>query len=111
MHIAAMTSHAALTASPRLSATMANATAPRRATAIHKNFVCAVELLMILMRRPPALQATPKNKFHPRANVDQYKKCRGEKNLHGHNVGEACLAKRKFALPLAGEPRRPPSSA
>src|SRR5262245_9546581 len=60
MQIAAMTSHAALTASPRLSATMANATAPRRATAIHKIFVCgAPELLMILMGCSPALQATP----------------------------------------------------
>src|SRR5215510_6269645 len=61
MQIAAMTSHAALTASPRLSATMANETAPRRATAIHKTFVCgALELLMKLMGRSPARQATPR---------------------------------------------------
>jgi hypothetical protein len=60
-----------------LSATMANETAPRRATAIHKSFVCgALELLMILMGRSPARQATPqKNKFYPRPDLDQYKKC------------------------------------
>src|SRR5262249_9104328 len=65
MHTAATTSHAALTASPRLSATIANATAPRRATAIHKSFVCgAPELLMILMDvlpdcRSPTNQESP----------------------------------------------------
>src|SRR4249919_1664957 len=60
MQIAATTSHAALTASPRLSATIANATAPRSATAIHKSFVCgALELLMVLMGCPPALQESP----------------------------------------------------
>src|SRR5262245_65626894 len=60
MQIAAMTSQAALTASPRLSATMAKETAPRRATAIHKSFVCgALELSMILMGRSPALQEAP----------------------------------------------------
>src|SRR5512132_3751535 len=97
MQIAAMTSHAALTASPRLSATMANATAPRRATAIHKTFVCrALELLTILMGRSPALQATPQTKFRPRADLDQDKKRSGQKNLHHHNVKEddwrtACL--------------------
>src|SRR5215475_2730427 len=57
MQTAATTSHAALTASPRLSATIANATAPRRATAIHKSFVCgAPELLTILMDVLPELQ-------------------------------------------------------
>src|SRR4029453_6587965 len=90
MQIAAMTSHAALTASPRFSATMANATAPRRATAIHKTFVCrALELLTILMGRSPALQATPQTKFLPHADLDQDKKRRGQKNLHHHNVEEA----------------------
>src|SRR5260370_12630007 len=50
MQIAATTSHAALTASPRLSATIENATARRRATGIHKSFVCgALELLMVFM--------------------------------------------------------------
>src|SRR5215475_11202561 len=38
-----MTSHAALTASPRLSATIANETAPNRAIAVHKSFVCHAE--------------------------------------------------------------------
>src|SRR5262249_23096950 len=74
MQIAAMTSHAALTASPRLSATIANATAPRRATAIHKTFACgALELLTVLMGDPPAQQEPPQNKFHPRADLDQEK--------------------------------------
>src|SRR6266516_3692339 len=41
-----MTSHAALTASPRLSATIANETAPNRAIAVHKTFVCHAELLL-----------------------------------------------------------------
>src|SRR5215469_4928109 len=50
MHTAATTSQAALTASPRLSATIANATAPRRATAIHQSLVCgALVLLIVLM--------------------------------------------------------------
>jgi hypothetical protein len=74
MQIAATTSHAALTASPRLRATIANATAPRRAIAIHKTFVCgALELLMVLMECPPALLEAPTNKFHPRADLDQDK--------------------------------------
>jgi hypothetical protein len=60
MQTAATTSHAALTASPRLSATIANATAPKRAIAIHKSLVCgALELLMALMGCPPALQESP----------------------------------------------------
>src|SRR6266576_1877359 len=42
-----MTSHAALTASPRLSATIANETAPNRAIAVHKTFVCHAELLKV----------------------------------------------------------------
>jgi hypothetical protein len=42
MQTAATTSHAALTASPRLSATMAKETAPRSATAIHKIIVWKV---------------------------------------------------------------------
>src|SRR5215471_14774944 len=40
MQTAATTNQAALTASPRLSATIANETAPRTATPIHKAFVC-----------------------------------------------------------------------
>src|SRR5262249_51060234 len=63
MHTAATTSQAALTASPRLSATMANATAPSTAIATHSSLVCqAVVLLnMVFMAflplrdiRPPA---------------------------------------------------------
>src|SRR6478752_1103212 len=50
MQTAATTSHAALTVSPRLSATIANVTAPRRATAIHRSFVWSpLELLTALM--------------------------------------------------------------
>src|SRR5215472_5623828 len=40
MQTAATTNHAALTASPRLSATIPNETAPSTATPIHKIFVC-----------------------------------------------------------------------
>jgi hypothetical protein len=40
------------------------------------------------MGRSPALQATPQNKFHPRADLDQDKKRSGQKNLHHHNVKE-----------------------
>src|SRR5215831_19818880 len=48
MQTAATTSHAALTASPRLSATIANETAPSTATAVHNSFVChAIELLKV----------------------------------------------------------------
>src|SRR5215831_14121895 len=44
----AATSHAALTASPRLSATIAHETAPSTATAVHNSFVChAIELLKV----------------------------------------------------------------
>src|SRR5215467_13339342 len=50
MQTAATTSHAALTASPLLSATIANATAPKKAIAIHKILFCgALELLVALM--------------------------------------------------------------
>src|SRR6185437_1427866 len=64
MQIAATTSHAALTASPRLSATIANATAPRRATAIHKSFVCgALEWLMVLMGVLPHCRKPNQTKF------------------------------------------------
>src|SRR6202165_681964 len=40
MQIAAITSHAALTVSPRLSATIPNDTAPNATMAAHSNFVC-----------------------------------------------------------------------
>src|SRR6266700_1254403 len=40
MQTAATTNHAALTASPRLSATIANETAPSTAIPVHKIFVC-----------------------------------------------------------------------
>src|SRR6516162_9118670 len=40
MQTAAMTNHAASTASPRLSATIPNETAPSKATPVHKIFVC-----------------------------------------------------------------------
>src|SRR5215475_6805690 len=75
MQIAAMTSQAALTASPRLSATMANATAPKRATAIHKSFVCGtLELLMALMGMSSCTAGTPpQNKSRPRPDFDQGK--------------------------------------
>src|SRR5215831_2344335 len=64
MQIAATTSHAALTVSPRLSATIANATAPRSATAIHKSFVWgALELLMILMDVLPHCRKPNQTKF------------------------------------------------
>src|SRR5215475_13070421 len=46
MHTAATTSQAALTASPRLSATMANATAPSVAIAAHSNLVCHAAVLL-----------------------------------------------------------------
>src|SRR5215468_11878134 len=64
MQVAAMTSHAALTASPRLSATIANATAPRKATAIHKSLVCgALELLMVLMDVLPHCRKPNQTRF------------------------------------------------
>src|SRR5262249_4255296 len=64
MQIAATTNHAALTVSPRLSATIANATAPRRVTAIHKSFVWgALELLMILMDVLPHCRKPNQTKF------------------------------------------------
>src|SRR5262245_36051856 len=40
MQTAATTNHAALTASPRLSATIANETAPSTAIPVHRAFVC-----------------------------------------------------------------------
>src|ERR1700694_159676 len=40
MQVAAITSHAALTVSPRLSATIPNDTAPNATIAAHSNFVC-----------------------------------------------------------------------
>ena|SRR6516165_5465115 len=50
MQTAAVTSHAALTASPRFSATIAKATAPSRATATHKSFVChTLELFKVVL--------------------------------------------------------------
>src|SRR6516164_2162174 len=50
MQTAAVTSHAALTASPRFSATIAKATAPSRATAIHNSLVChTLELFKVVL--------------------------------------------------------------
>jgi hypothetical protein len=50
MQTAAVTSYAALTASPLFSATIAKATAPRTATAIHKSFVChTLELSKVVL--------------------------------------------------------------
>src|SRR5215475_12211019 len=64
MQTAATTSHAALTVSPRLSATIANVTAPRRATAIHKSFVWSpLELLMALMDILPHCRKPNQTKF------------------------------------------------
>src|SRR5215813_15371019 len=84
MQTAATTSHAALTASPRLSATIANAAAPRRATAIHKSFVCgALELLMVIMNVLPHGRKAPTNKFHPREDLDQGKSVLPGKNHIG----------------------------
>src|SRR5215468_1217611 len=69
MQVAAMTSQAALTASPRLSATIANATAPRRATAIHKSFVCgALELLMVFMNTSRTA-GSPTKQIHLRGTL------------------------------------------
>ena len=74
MQVAATTSHAALTASPRLSATIANATAPRSATAVHKIFACTpFELLMVFMDALPHYRKAQHTKFLPRLNLDQDK--------------------------------------
>src|SRR5215470_16937705 len=47
MQTAATTSHAAFTASPRLSAIIPNETAPSTATAVHNRFVRHVDLLKV----------------------------------------------------------------
>ena len=51
MQTAAVTSHAALTGSPRVSATMAKATAPRRATPIQVSF-SRNSIGLLPLRRP-----------------------------------------------------------
>src|SRR6478672_9603787 len=73
MQTAATTSQAALTASPLLSATIPNDTAPRRAIAVHNSFVChAAELLkgtlmaFLLPVNEPALRL----RFYVRLIID-----------------------------------------
>src|SRR5262245_51533463 len=104
MQIAAMTSHAALTASPRLSATMANETAPRRATAIHRSFVCgALELLMILMGRSTARHATTqKTSFILAATLINTKSAEARK-IYMATRSEKDAWRSASLLPWAGE--------
>src|SRR6516165_1483977 len=66
MQVAATTSQAALTDSPRLSATIPNASAPRRATAIHKIFVCVLELLIVSMDVLPRGRKSNQTMFTPK---------------------------------------------
>ncbi len=57
MQTAAVTSHAALTGSPRVSATMPNATAPSTATAIQITF--SRSSILFLPRAAPLAFRTP----------------------------------------------------
>src|SRR5262245_24327626 len=66
MQIAATTNQAALTASPRLSATIANATAPRIANAIHRIFVCrALDVSTVLTDVLPRCRKVQRINFLP----------------------------------------------
>src|SRR5437588_3942231 len=72
MQIAATTSQAALTASPRLSATIPNAIAPSAATAVHKSFVCSVrELLSLTLIDASRNAAMDKHNSHAADDIDQ----------------------------------------
>src|SRR3974390_404129 len=89
MQTAAVTNQAALTASPLLRATIANATAPRRAIAIHKILFCSpfdlsTAIMDVLLARKPE-----QNKCHPRDVVDQ-----GESALTRKSVPEMALPSR-----------------
>src|SRR5215471_19082525 len=71
MQIAATTSQAALTASPRLSATIPKETAPSAATAAHKSFVCSVfELLSLTLIGSSRTAAKDKHNSHA-DDIDQ----------------------------------------
>src|SRR5215475_9060247 len=92
MQIAAITSHAALTASPRLSATMANDTAPRSATTTHNSFVCgAAELLMIFMDVLPHCRKPNQTRFTV-AGRSSRQECIGRDLPLRTHRGQDCLA-------------------
>src|SRR5262249_41221291 len=75
MQIAATTSQAALTASPRLSATIPKETAPSAATAAHKSFVCSVfELLSLTLIASSRTAAKDKHNSHA-DDIDQVQSC------------------------------------
>src|SRR5262249_8783803 len=75
MQIAATTSQAALTASPRLSATIPKETAPSAATAAHKSFVCSVfELLSLMLIASSRTAAKDKHNSHA-DDIDQVQSC------------------------------------